>query len=351
MSEIEVLGESVTAACERFAGDGDGLWRALEQIGVTLLPVPEGYGGAGADLATTGAVLRALGRRGVSLPIVETALLAGWLLAAAGARVPSGPLSAVLAGPAVRLSRDGGHWTLSGRLERVPWGRAVERIVVLLDRPEGAHLAILDRAALEVIHGGNVAGEPRDDLVARDVVLTTGMVRAVPAAGVTAAAFRARGALGRALMICGAAERALELTLRHISQREQFGRTLGGFQAVQHLVARQAGEVAAARAAAESAASDLDTLGPGALGENGEGLISVAAAKVAAGTAATAVSGIAHQLHGALGFTDEHELHRYTTRLWAWRDEYGNEDEWAAYLGRRALAAGGEGLWPLLTTT
>jgi len=60
------------------------------------------------------------------------------------------------------------------------------------------------------------------------------------------------------------------------------------------------------------------------------------------------VARIAHQLHGAIGFTEEHPLRLTTTCLWAWRDEAGDEAEWAAELGDRALAAGPDGIWPLL---
>ena len=51
---------------------------------------------------------------------------------------------------------------------------------------------------------------------------------------------------------------------------------------------------------------------------------------------------------GAIGFTREHILHRYTRRLWAWRDDFGNESEWAEQLGRRVIAAGADELWPML---
>jgi acyl-CoA dehydrogenase len=50
-----------------------------------------------------------------------------------------------------------------------------------------------------------------------------------------------------------------------------------------------------------------------------------------------------------MGFTEEHSLHYLTRRLWSWRDEFGDETYWAALLGRRIAAAGGAGLWPLIT--
>jgi alkylation response protein AidB-like acyl-CoA dehydrogenase len=61
------------------------------------------------------------------------------------------------------------------------------------------------------------------------------------------------------------------------------------------------------------------------------------------------VAEIAHQVHGAIGFTHEHRLHHLTRRLWSWRDEFGVESEWSGELGRLAASRGGGGLWPLLT--
>ena len=67
------------------------------------------------------------------------------------------------------------------------------------------------------------------------------------------------------------------------------------------------------------------------------------------GEAAGIAAAIAHQVHGAIGFTEEHRLHLYTRALWAWRDEFGGEAEWEARLGAEALAQGGEGFWPFVT--
>ena len=69
------------------------------------------------------------------------------------------------------------------------------------------------------------------------------------------------------------------------------------------------------------------------------------------GEAAGRGSKVAHQVHGAIGFTHEHELHYRTRRLWAWRDEMGSETWWAARVGEAVLARGADGLWPLLTSS
>ncbi|MBV9585355.1 MAG: acyl-CoA dehydrogenase, partial [Alphaproteobacteria bacterium] len=78
-------------------------------------------------------------------------------------------------------------------------------------------------------------------------------------------------------------------------------------------------------------------------------LLDVAAAKVRVGEAASSGAAIAHQVHGAMGFTYEHSLHHSTRRLWAWREEFGNEALWAERLGRLIAEHGADELWPFLT--
>ncbi|MFI5015656.1 MAG: acyl-CoA dehydrogenase family protein, partial [Hyphomicrobiales bacterium] len=134
--------------------------------------------------------------------------------------------------------------------------------------------------------------------------------------------------------------RALALSVQYAQTRVQFGRPIGKFQAIQQNLAVLAGQSAAAMAAADMAAQALD---------RGLAPLPVGAAKARAGEAASIAAGLAHQAHGAIGFTEEYELHHVTRRLWSWRDEFGNEAEWNAIVGRAALAAGPDGLWPALT--
>ena len=75
----------------------------------------------------------------------------------------------------------------------------------------------------------------------------------------------------------------------------------------------------------------------------------MAIAKLRVGDAAGTGAAIAHQVHGAMGFTYEHTLHHSTRRLWGWREEFGNETLWAERLGRMVAAAGADALWPFVT--
>jgi acyl-CoA dehydrogenase len=151
--------------------------------------------------------------------------------------------------------------------------------------------------------------------------------------------------LFRSLLIAGAAQRALDLTVAYVNEREQFGRALARFPVVQQEIARMAGEVALITAAAQAAVA----AGPG-VGAGGA-VAAVVAAKGQASQGAGTVAAIAHQLHGAIGTTGEHRLRLTTTRLWSWRDEDGPAAECFAELGRSALHAAhrGSGLWPWLT--
>jgi acyl-CoA dehydrogenase len=76
--------------------------------------------------------------------------------------------------------------------------------------------------------------------------------------------------------------------------------------------------------------------------------LEIAAAKIRVGEAATEGAGIAHQVLGAIGYTKEHTLHRFTRRLWAWRDDFGSESVWAVKLGNMVAAKGADKLWPML---
>src|SRR5438105_2692134 len=133
--------------------------------------------------------------------------------------------------------------------------------------------------------------------------------------------------------------------LRGRARHIQFGRPIAKFQAVQHNLATLAGEVAAAGAAADGAAETIASEGPA----SERALLDVAVAKVRVGEAASNGAAIAHQVHGAMGFTYEHSLHHATRRLWAWREEFGNETLWAGRLGKLVAEQGAEELWPFLT--
>ena len=310
------------------------LWDALEESGLTLAWVPDELGGGGAAMADGFAVLRAAGRFAVPVPLAET-LMAGWLLARAGIAAPGGPLTIapVHADGHIALGADG---RLSGRARRVPFARNAGHIAVLVHRGEACAVALVAAAGLPISHDSSLAGEPRDT-VSFDGVTP----EIVKPADLDEDALQRFGAAVRLQQMAGALEKILEQSVQYALDRSQFGRPIAKFQAVQHNLATLAGEVAAAGAAADLAAEAC--AGPEI------GIAEVAIAKVRAGEAAGTGAAIAHQAHGAMGFTYEHSLHHATRRLWAWREEFGNETVWATRLGQMVAAQGADRLWPFIT--
>ncbi len=294
--------------------------------------MPEALGGGGGTLREAAEVVRVAGARSVRVPIAEAALVGGWLLAAAGLSVPAGPLTAALDSGDVTIDAAG---VLGGTVRRVPYGRIAACVVLLADGPTGPVVAVVDPSAGTLTEGTNLAGEPRDDLVLDGLT----PVASAPVDAAVAAELPLRAALSRVVLAAGAGQAALELVLRHVKEREQFGRPIATFQAVQQLVAELAGEVATVTLGSEAALLAV------ASDDAAYAAMSVASARVVAADASTRIAAIAHQLVAGIGVTREHALHRSTTRLWSWREEGGTEGAWADRLADRALDPSAPPLW------
>jgi alkylation response protein AidB-like acyl-CoA dehydrogenase len=316
------------------------LWETLEESGLTLAWVPDEYGGAGAEIADGFGALRAAGEHAVPLPLAET-MLAGFILARAGIAAPAGPMTVapVHAADALTLGADG---RLQGSARLVPFARWARHIAVPARRGGEDVVALVATADCAIKPGQSLAGEPRDQVVLHGVQ----PVEAGVAEGLSTDALQVLGAAVRAQQMAGGLERALNMALDHATSRVQFGRPIGGFQAIQHALAQCAGESAAAGAAADAAAEAIAS----GLPLTAEDVVAeVAAAKIRTGEAASVGSAICHQVHGAMGFTYELSLHHVTRRLWSWRDEFGGEAAWSIRLGGIAARLGDQALWPLVT--
>ncbi|MEL0106858.1 MAG: acyl-CoA dehydrogenase family protein [Rhodospirillales bacterium] len=318
------------------------LWNAVEENGLTLAAVGEEQNGAGAAFGDAMALVRQAGRFAVPAPFAET-VIAAWLLSRCGVTPPSGPISFATntANSSLAFSKQTSGWSASGTLAAVPWGRHVKTILAVhTDAQDNAQLILLDPSESTIKEGMNIAGEARDDLTFNQVAVHDDAVFALPDHSLTSLEYL--GALSRVVMMAGALDQVLDLSVQHALDRVQFGRPIAKFQAIQQSLAVLAGEAAAAGAASDAAVEALET---------SSGEFQIAAAKVRAGEAASEGANIAHQVHGAMGFTYEHPLHQLTRRLWAWRDEFGTDGDWAVTLGALALQDGGDGLWPLITAS
>ena len=253
----------------------------------------------------------------------EMVLLGEWLLAQAGMAEEAGEVTVAPGSThdSVEL-RDG---RVSGTAHRVPWARDAALIAVLLD----GSVLVIDRADVSVEPHVNLAGDVRDTVVFDGAVARSGP-------GVDAEALFLRGALMRIALMAGALDALYEITVRHASERHQFGRPIGSFQAVQQHLVTIAQQVALAGVAAEASAQR-----PGGF--------EIAAGKLLANRAALSAGRAAHQVLGARGTTREHPLGRLTRRLWAWRSEYGDEHHWSTRLGAGLARAGADEIYPSIT--
>lgn len=215
---------------------------------------------------------------------------------------------------------------------RVPWASVCVALVLLIQRENDSLIVVVPRSQFTVAPGQNVAGEPRDDVildgvhVAEDAVTVAGL-------RVTPETLKDRGALARVVSLSGAAQTVLALAVTHASERQQFGRPIGQNQVIQHYLASVAAESRCLDVSADAAVTALQSGDPNAS-------LMIAAAKSSASHSVNVIASHGHQVLGAMGFTREHPLYRSTTRLWAWRDEYGDELESALTVGRGVVEHG-----------
>ena len=175
----EVFGSRDTAG----VGFDADLWATLEQTGLARLTLPGDVGGSDGAFADAAVVLAAAGAHAARVPLVETDLLAGWLLQAAQIELPDGPLT--LASGDLDIARTVRR--AAGELHRVPWARAAAGIAVLA----GDQVLLIDPADVTVVEGANLAEEPRDTVVVDGPVTASSVEEHV------GAQLRLRAALGR----------------------------------------------------------------------------------------------------------------------------------------------------------
>ncbi len=321
------------------------LWDSVEETGLSLALVPEAAGGAGLVVEDAFEIIRLTGYRAVPLPLGDTIIAKGLWCAAGGSLEVFGNAPALLgSGIADAMPRLHGalpDMRLCAEVGPLQFRDSGASLLVHAHADDGASLLVLlDLAALECIDHVSVAFEGQFSVRLADLPVPA--ERIVPWSANHFLDLRAHGALLRSVQMMGALQRTLELGLQYAGERSQFGKAIGKFAPVQDMLVEAAAETAAAVCAANAAVSHWQTR------LDKDALFCVAAAKSRCGEAAGRVSALIHQVHGAIGFTQEHELHHYTRRLWSWRDDYGTEAFWNRWLGERISGAGLE-LWPRIT--
>ena len=287
------------------------LWEQLEATGLADALLSEDAGGAGLGLGQVFGVLEQCGAHALPLPLGET-MVARALLAQAGVARPAGSIA---------LAR--GEHLANGGLR------------CALVRSGQVAAAVLVQASTEwrLLNTADAQGAAQALALDAALTWTAVQVQAAPAVEVNGALdVRTLQAAVVAAQMAGALSSVFQRSLQYANERQQFGRPIGKFQAIQHQLAVMSEHVFAARMAAQ--------LG-GSAGHDGMGVVPdrlrVATAKARCSEAALVVSELAHAIHGAIGFTEEYDLQLFTRRLHAWRQTAGSEAYWYGVAGEALL--------------
>jgi 3-oxocholest-4-en-26-oyl-CoA dehydrogenase beta subunit len=318
------------------------LWKEVVELGWPGLAVPEQYGGVGLGFLELCLLVEELGRWQVPLPLLPTAVCCAlpiarfgteeqhsrWLGATTSGRVLTYALATSRGGwgdpgAGVVVRDAAGNLALDGTAWFVPYAGAAEEILVVARRPETTVPTVLmvDAAAegMSARRLDVVGPDPLYRVDFEGVAVPPDRLLGDPDDGsLVVEAITSYGAAATCAAMVGGADRVLDMTVDHAGQREQFGRPIGSFQAVQHHCADMAIDVLTSRYLAYEAIWRLAT-GLDAATE-------VAMAKAAVAEAYQRVVARGHQIHGAIGFTREHDMHRYLRHATSAALAFGDSD-------------------------
>ena len=345
-SARDFLADRVSLDVARNAASGQSgfdasFWNEIAQLGWTGMIVPEKYGGAGLDLPELGLLLEECGAALASGPLLETALLGASVIDRCGTEGQKAELLPAIAGgdavvtpaihedaPAWASGRvdttarvEDGQWVLRGEKRFVPFADSADVFLVTANTgDDDCTLFVVRREDIgdsEIVPIKTASGSPMGQVKLQGVRLPEDAVLGgVGDGGQAVDHLLHLGAAGRSLQMAGAARRVVDVTVDYVAQRQQFGRPVGSFQAVQHHCANMA---TAARGILLMARRGAWALSQGPSGEN-----AALRAKLYANRELPGICALAHQCHGAIGFTWEHDMHLFTRHALGWRSEYGD---------------------------
>ena len=320
------------------------MWQKIAQVGWLGLIVPEEHGGTGQNLVDLGILLEEVGHGVMPGPFFNTALVtvgildagsdaqkaeflpkiaAGDLIATAAILEPYSRLDA--AGINLSAEMSGGNYTLNGTKMFVENAHAADYLLVAArtggSGDDGITLFLVDAksSGVSVDKLKTIATDNQCEVVFNNVSVSADNVLGEANTGwATLRLLLQKGAALRCCQMVGALQEVLDMTVEYVKNRVQFGRPIGSFQAIQHYCANMATDVDGSRFITYQAIWRL-----------GEGLASdleVSAAKAWVSDSAQRVAATAHQCHGAIGFTQEHDLQLFTRRLKAWEVSFGDGD-------------------------
>ena len=332
---------------EHELGVTEDLWRQISSLGWTGLAFPEQYGGTGGDFIDLAVLLEEMGRSLLPGPFFSTVILGGLTVLDAGTdaqkfdvlnKICSGQLRMTLAlteasatlepwGVETTASREADAYRISGTKLFVPDAHVADLMVVAArtdtgpDPAAGITLFLVpgNSPGVSVSQLNSIALDRQCEVTLDNVtVLADAVLGEVNQGWPIIQRALQRAIAGKCLEMLGGADAVLDMTVEYAKQRTQFGRPVGTFQAVQHHCANMAIDVEGSRHIAYQAAWRIS-----------EGLPAkreVAMAKAWISGAYQRVCATAHQCHGAIGFTREHNLQLYTRRAKVQELSYGDVD-------------------------
>ena len=321
------------------------LWRQIAGLGWTGLAFPEQYGGTGGVFIDLAVLLEEMGRSLVPGPFFSTVVLGGLTVLDAGSeeqkrdilpRICSGQLMMTLAltepsatyepwGVETTATQQGDAYLLQGTKLFVSDAHAADLLLVVARTSSGPNpadgislfLVSGDSPGLSVGRLGTIASDRLCEVALDQVSVPAGSALGGIGEGwpIIQRALQ-RAVTGKCVEMLGGADAVLEMTVEYAKQRTQFGRPVGSFQAIQHHCANMATDVEGCRQISYQAAWRVS-----------EGLTAdreVAMAKAWVSAAYQRVCATAHQCHGAIGFTKEHNLQLFTRRAKMQELNYGD---------------------------
>lgn len=300
----EVTPERIRASWETDSGRDTALWQQLAELGLTGMTVPEEHGGLGMTELDFVLLAQECGYVALPEPLVHTVLVAVPMLRDIGGELAAQWLPQIAAGDAK---------VMVGLQQNVLVEDAHVADLLLLQ--QGDALIAATPAQVRLRHNESI--DPSRKLFAVEVLTGAATV----ATGVRAATLVAdalnRGALGCAAQALGLAQRMIDLSVQYTSERQQFGKPIGSFQAVKHQMANVAVRLEYAKAPTHRAAYAVahgQVVAPQA----------VSHAKLVACEAANLAAKNSHQVHGAMGYTWEVDLHIFMKKAWALANTWGD---------------------------
>ena len=344
-SAREFLADRSDSSVVRAVANGDtealaSLWEDVVELGWPALTIAKEHGGAGLSFSDLAVLLIELGASLAPTPIVESAITSRIIErygsdALKSDLLPQAAEGDVLITPAI-LERDvsweadsatmaatktNNGLVITGEKRFVSFAEQATHVLTLVRTNDGEPALVVvpiwkstgvDQTPLE-----HVSGVPVSSLTLNEVEVSKANIVATGDEAITATdELVAAGAVARATQLAGLGRAVMDATVDYTANHEQFGQAVGSFQAVQHHLAEMAIAAKQVNHLVHSAAWSFS--------QDGYSVERAAQAKIAASEKISALCWTAHQCHGAIGFTWEHDLHLYTRRALAWKTDYGD---------------------------